>query len=85
MRELTVTKFKATLKHCADQAIADHEPLRITRTQGKDFVILGAEDWEQLQETVYVLQNSSLMQQIKQSVVSHHKENSGRFKLITTI
>ncbi|WP_417912288.1 type II toxin-antitoxin system Phd/YefM family antitoxin [Candidatus Electronema sp. TJ] len=71
MREITVNKFRAALKDFADQAIFDHEPLRVTRKQGQDFVIIGAEDWEQLQETVYVLQNTALMGQIKQSDVSH--------------
>jgi antitoxin YefM len=73
MREITVNKFRAALKNCADQAISDHEPLRVTRKQGKDFVIIGVEDWEQLQETVYVLQNAALMRQIKQSALSHRK------------
>ena len=67
MREITVNKFRTALKDFADQAIFDHEPLRVTRKQGQDFVIIGAEDWEQLQETVYVLQNTALMGQIKQS------------------
>jgi antitoxin YefM len=73
MREITVNKFRATLKNCADQTISDHEPLRVTRKQGKDFVIVGLEDWEQLQETVYVLQNAALLRQIKLLAVSHRK------------
>ncbi|WP_420207826.1 type II toxin-antitoxin system Phd/YefM family antitoxin [Candidatus Electronema sp. JC] len=73
MREITVNRFRASLKSCADQAAADHEPLRVTRKQGNDFVVVSAEDWEQLQETLYVLQNASLMRQIKQSSASHHK------------
>ncbi|WPD21286.1 MAG: type II toxin-antitoxin system Phd/YefM family antitoxin [Candidatus Electrothrix scaldis] len=71
MREITANKFRAALKSCADQSIADHEPMRVTRKRGKDFVIIGAEDWEQIQETLYVLQNTRLMQQIKKSVISH--------------
>ncbi|MCI5210840.1 MAG: type II toxin-antitoxin system Phd/YefM family antitoxin [Candidatus Electrothrix sp. ATG2] len=71
MRKITAKKFRATLKSCADQSIAHHEPLRVTRKHGKDFVIIGAEDWEQIQETLYVLQNTSLMQQIKQSFGTH--------------
>jgi antitoxin YefM len=71
MREITANKFRATLKTCTDQSITNHEPLRVTRKRGKDFVIIGAEDWEQIQETLYVLQNTSLMQQIKQSLGTH--------------
>ncbi|CAK8725247.1 hypothetical protein KKHLCK_16235 [Candidatus Electrothrix laxa] len=71
MREITANKFRATLKSCADQSITNHEPLRVTRKRGKDFVIIGAEDWEQIQETLYVLQNISLTQQIQQSFKTH--------------
>ncbi len=71
MREITVNQFRSTLKSCVDQTNSEHEPLWVTRKRGKDFVVIGAEDWEQLQETLYVLQNSTLMNQIKQSNLSH--------------
>ena len=51
-------------------------PLKVTRRNGNDFVAIGAEDWERDQETLYVLQNSSLMKQISES--AHiHAERSG--------
>ena len=71
MREVTVNQFRSTLKNCVDQASSEHEPLWVTRKRGKDFVVIDAEDWERLQETLYVLQNSTLMKQIKQSNLSH--------------
>ena len=71
MREVTVNKFRSNLKSCVDQADSEHEPLWVTRKRGKDFVVIGAEYWEQLQETLYVLQNSTLMKQIKKSNLSH--------------
>ena len=74
MREITVNKFRATLKSCVDKTHSEHEPLRVTRKRGKDFVVIGAEDWQQMQETLYVLQNSSLMQQIKQSRQSRRQQ-----------
>lgn len=74
MREVTVNKFRATLKSCADQTNSEHEPLWVTRKRGKDFVVIGAEDWRQMQETLYVLQNSSLMRQIKQSHQSRRQQ-----------
>ena len=43
MREITANKFRATLKSCADQSITNHEPLRVTRKRGKDFVIIDFE------------------------------------------
>lgn len=58
MRVVTEKQFKFTIKSCVDQASSEHEPLWVTRKRGKDFVVIGAEDWEKLQETLQVLQNS---------------------------
>ncbi len=68
MKELSVNKFRANLKTVVDQTISDHEPLRINRRAGKDFIVISAEDWEREQETLYVLQNDSLLNQIAESI-----------------
>ncbi|MFY9824719.1 MAG: type II toxin-antitoxin system Phd/YefM family antitoxin [Thermoanaerobaculia bacterium] len=73
MREMTVNEFRSNLKASVDTAIADHAPLRITRRAGEDFVVIGVQDWESEQETLYVLQNQSLMQQIASSHRTHQK------------
>ncbi|RWX48824.1 Antitoxin component YafN of the YafNO toxin-antitoxin module, PHD/YefM family [Candidatus Electrothrix marina] len=79
MRKITAKEFQSALESYADQCIANHEPLPITRKRDKDFMIIGAEDREQIQETLYVLQNASLMQQIKQSLRSHRKVNVSEY------
>lgn len=56
-----------------DKAIEEHQPLRIKCHKGKDFIVISAEDWEQEQETVYVLGNKSLMGQIAASQVTFEK------------
>ena len=38
MREITANKFRAALKSCADQSIADHEPLRVTRKPSQNYL-----------------------------------------------
>ncbi|MCC5898279.1 MAG: hypothetical protein JJU32_10235 [Phormidium sp. BM_Day4_Bin.17] len=38
-----------------------------------DFVMIAAEDGEPSQETLYVLQNRDLMQQIARSLATHHQ------------
>ena len=65
---MTVNEFRGSLKAAVDAAIEDHAPLKVTRRTGQDFVVLGAEDWEREQETLYILQNQSLMQQIALSL-----------------
>ena len=44
---------------------------KIIRQNGKAVVIMSLEDWEHDQETLYVLQNKSLMRQIVQSLQTH--------------
>jgi antitoxin YefM len=76
MIELSVNKFRANIKTFVDKAINDHVPLRIRRRVGNDFIVISAEDWEREQETLYVLQNSSLMNQIAESMETY-KNSSG--------
>ena len=54
-----------------EKVLADHEPLKVTRRNGGAFVVIGAEDWEREQETLYVLQNRSLLDQIQRSAATH--------------
>ena len=74
MRELSVNKFRANLKTFVDQSISDHEPIRVQRRAGRDFVVISAEDWEREQETLYVLQNTSLMEQITESLKTYKSD-----------
>ena len=55
----------------------DHVPLRVKRRGGQDFVVVGVEDWEREQETLYVLQNKSLMEQIERSLKTHGEGQGG--------
>lgn len=78
MDTVSVNQFRDNLKSLVEQALSKHEPLRVTRRSGEDFVVLSAEDWEREQETLYVLQSSNLMQQIATSMASHAKQQGHR-------
>lgn len=75
MVELSVNKFRSNIKSFVDQAIDEHVPLKVTRRAGRDFIVMSAEDWERDQETLYVLQNTSLMQQIAESNLTHQDKS----------
>lgn len=68
---ISVNKFRDNLKNLVEQVISRHEPLKVTRRAGEAFVIISAEDWEREQETLHVLQNRDLMQQIAASLDTH--------------
>lgn len=73
MDSISVNQFRGKLKDSVEQVIANHQPLKVTRRNGDDFVVISAEDWSREQETLYVLQNSSLLQQISESQVTHRQ------------
>ena len=74
MDTVSVNKFRDNLKSFVEQVISKHVPIKVTRRAGEDFVVVGAEDWEREQETLYVLQNSDLMKQIAASIGTHTEE-----------
>ena len=71
METVSVNKFRDNLKNFVEQVAHEHLPLKVTRRSGEAFVVISAEDWEREQETLYVLQNSSLMKQIAESSDTH--------------
>lgn len=75
MDTISVNKFRDNLKSVVENVINQHEPVKITRRSGEDFVVISAEDWEREQESLYVLQNKDLMQQISQSIATHSQNN----------
>ncbi|CEP35242.1 Prevent-host-death protein [Halomonas sp. R57-5] len=70
---ISVNKFRDNLKSVVEQVISQHEPLKVTRRAGEAFVVISAEDWEREQETLHVLQNRDLMQQIAASLDTHSR------------
>ena len=75
MDTVSVNKFRDNLKSYVEQIVSEHTPLKVTRRSGEDFVVVSADDWEREQETLYVLQNKSLLKQISESLQSHSQGN----------
>ena len=57
MNSISANKFRDNLKSYVDQVFSEHEPLKVTRRKGEDFIVLSADDWEREQETLFILQN----------------------------
>jgi antitoxin YefM len=72
MDTISIKKFRDNMKSVVEAVINRHEPLKVTRRAGDAFVVISADDWEREQETLYVLQNQSLMQQIATSLETHN-------------
>ena len=73
MDSVSVNRFRDKLKTYVEQVVSRHAPVKVTRRSGEDFIVMSAEDWEREQETLYVLQNSGLMEQIADSLSTYTK------------
>ncbi|MBL8499771.1 MAG: type II toxin-antitoxin system Phd/YefM family antitoxin [Nitrosomonas sp.] len=71
MDNISVNKFRDNLTNIVEKVISEHQPVKITSRSGEDFVVISAEDWARDQETLFVLQNTNLMQQILASTQTH--------------
>lgn len=78
MDTISVNQFRENLKHCVEKVIEQHQPLKVSRRGGEDFIVISAEDWEREKETLYVLQNNELMQQIGESLSTHRQADGYR-------
>ena len=72
MDSISVNQFRDNLKTYVEQTVNEHAPIKVTRRAGDDFIVMSADDWAREQETLYVLQNNSLMQQIAESMDTHN-------------
>lgn len=67
MNEITANRFRDQLKAEVDRAIREHRPLRVTRRRGGDFVVLSAEDWSAIEETLSLNHVPGMVESIQQA------------------
>lgn len=67
MRETTTNVFRQYLKSEVDQCIANHEILRVTRRNGKNFIVISETDWRAIEETSYLNQFPGLVSSIHEA------------------
>ncbi len=66
MEILSASKARANLFNLVEQVNKDHTPRIITSKKG-DAVLLSKEDWESLQETLYLQSIHGLVESIRES------------------
>ncbi|MBI1349240.1 type II toxin-antitoxin system prevent-host-death family antitoxin [bacterium] len=64
MNALSVDEASTKLSTLIDQAASSHEPILITGQQG-EAVLVSAEDWHAIQETLYLLAIPGMRDSIK--------------------
>ena len=53
--ETTFARFRANLKAYCEQAVADREPICVRRRNGKDVILMAADEYDGLAETAHLL------------------------------
>ena len=71
MEVLSYSSFRQSLASVLDKVNEDSVPIQITRKGKKGAVVMSVDDYEQLEETLYILQNKSLSVQIEKSILTH--------------
>ena len=55
MTETSFSQLRQRLKSFCDRAVDDREPIRVRRRNGKDVILVAAEEFESLSETAHLL------------------------------
>ncbi|MCP4658354.1 MAG: type II toxin-antitoxin system Phd/YefM family antitoxin [bacterium] len=67
MNAVTTDHFRKHFESEVERVIINHDVLRVTRPQGDDFVVLSADDWRAIEETVYLNRVPGLAESILQA------------------
>lgn len=67
MQTLTASEARANLYRLMDQAAESHEPIAISGKR-HNVVLLSAEDWSAIQETLYLLSVPGMRESIKEGM-----------------
>jgi antitoxin YefM len=68
MEIVTYSETRANLKAIMDRAVNDHIPIAITRQRGKPVVMIDLDDWNAIQETMYLLSTPNNARRLMESI-----------------
>ena len=67
MQTMSVSAAKARLNELVDQAVTTHEHVMITKNGAPAAVMLSAEEWESIQETLFWQSQTGLLSDVVQA------------------
>ena len=67
-RQVSYTEARNNLSSVLNQVCLNHEPIRITRREGNNTVIISEEDWNAIQETLYLMSSPKDWKDISEKV-----------------
>ena len=79
MNTLTASEARANLSRLIDEAAASHEPIIIAGKRSSA-VLISAEDWSAIQETLFLLSVPGLRESIKEGMAEPLAESARELK-----
>ncbi len=70
MEIVTYSETRANLKAVMDRVVNDHTPIAITRQRGKPVVMIDLDDWNAMQETMYLLSTPNNAKRLMESIAN---------------
>ena len=68
MKHTTSTDLRKNLSAYMDRVNDDHEPLLVTRANGKPVLMISVEDYDSLDETAYLLSSPANAQALRAAI-----------------
>ena len=75
MNALTYTDVRSNFASVMEQVCDDHEPVVITRSNKRPVVMMSLEDYESIEETLYLLRNPKNAQRLREAIQNDQKGN----------
>lgn len=75
MTTLTASQARADLYRLIDQTVESHQPIHIAGKRA-NAVLLSAEDWQAIQETLYLLSVPGMRESIKEGMAEPLKSSA---------
>lgn len=82
MNALTYTDVRSNFASVMEKVCDDHEPLIITRSKKRPVVMMSLEDYESIEETMYLLHNPKNAMRLREAIQNDQKANIKERKLI---
>lgn len=67
MSTLPLAEVRANLSKLVDEAVRTHERIEVTRQGRRTAVILSAEDYDSIMETLAILSDQELMREVREA------------------
>ncbi|HZZ12617.1 MAG TPA: type II toxin-antitoxin system prevent-host-death family antitoxin [Paraburkholderia sp.] len=83
MNVLTYSEARAGFKQAMDDVCRDHTPMLITRQSGENVVMVSLEDFNAMQETLYLLSSSKNAQRLAKSIAQLNANGAAPRELLT--